>query len=265
MYSKIYILLALCFCLTSCEEKMVVIPEINPPPGDRKVLIEEFTGVKCTNCPQGSAEIENLIALFGDKLVPISIHAGFFSTPLPNNDYDFRTATGDDLLNYLTEPGGYPAAVINRTKVNTKIHLGQSQWASAIEAEFAKDPIVGIDISLSTESGSVGAKISVVGLEDIAEPIYLTVLAVENNVKDAQLTPSGIIEDYSHKHVLRGALSASTGDKIAESINTGESLSQSFSFDPSSILNMDNLGIIAFVHYNKGDQKQVLQVEEAHL
>src|ERR1700741_1300369 len=98
---------------------MAVIRPVGPPElGDRKVLIEEFTGVRCVNCPDGSAEIENLLSLYGGNLVAVSIHSGFFSDPYPDNLYDFRTPEGDQLLNYLGQPLGYPTAVIDRKLFN---------------------------------------------------------------------------------------------------------------------------------------------------
>ena len=70
----------------------------------KKVLIEEFTGVRCVNCPQGSAEIENLLSIHGDKLVAISIHAGFFAPPYPESLYDLRTPDGDKKIGEFFEP-----------------------------------------------------------------------------------------------------------------------------------------------------------------
>jgi len=61
-------------------------PDIDPPsvnntnPVDttgevlRHVLVEEFTGVQCVNCPQGSQLIENLINTHGERLIAVSIH-----------------------------------------------------------------------------------------------------------------------------------------------------------------------------------------------
>jgi hypothetical protein len=60
--------------LYACEEnRRVIVPFV--PEGDKVVLLEEFTGKGCTNCPKGSREIENLLTIFPDNLIAVSIHA----------------------------------------------------------------------------------------------------------------------------------------------------------------------------------------------
>ena len=98
------------FLVLSCEEASVVIhPDMENNPEDtttenqlRQVLIEEFTGVRCVNCPAGSEAIENLLDSYGDQLVAISIHAGFFSPPMGESQYDFRTDEGNNLMSFMT-------------------------------------------------------------------------------------------------------------------------------------------------------------------
>ena len=88
---RIHFLWLLLLCSTlACEE---ISPLITPssgesPPTDtpvaeqqRQVLIEEFSGVQCVNCPAGSEAIEDLINIHGSQLVTVSIHFGFFSKP----------------------------------------------------------------------------------------------------------------------------------------------------------------------------------------
>ncbi|MGM9804119.1 MAG: choice-of-anchor J domain-containing protein [Muribaculaceae bacterium] len=40
----------------------------------KRVVLEEMTGITCVNCPQGILAIENLEKLFGDRVIPISLH-----------------------------------------------------------------------------------------------------------------------------------------------------------------------------------------------
>ena len=88
---KIIYLCLLTVVLGSCTEIAPVVPAL----GDRKVLVEEFTGVRCVNCPAGASELENLKGIYGERLVIVSIHAGDFSPPFTDSRFDFRTAEGD--------------------------------------------------------------------------------------------------------------------------------------------------------------------------
>ena len=69
----------------------------------KKVLIEDFTGHRCPNCPSAAEELAALQNYYEDKVIGIAIHPSSqaFSTPSPLNSssytYDFRTEFGDDI------------------------------------------------------------------------------------------------------------------------------------------------------------------------
>ena len=51
-------LLYIVFVFPSCTEVQLKISDPPIPESDRVVLIEELSGVHCTNCPKGSAAVE---------------------------------------------------------------------------------------------------------------------------------------------------------------------------------------------------------------
>lgn len=265
---NIFLLIATTLLLISCRENMPVIPPLGPPDlGDRKVLIEEFTGVRCVNCPQGSAEILNLQGLYGENLIAISIHAGFFSPPYPESQYDFRTDDGGELLTFLGEPLGYPSAVINRNHFDGQFDLqnGQATWAGFIEAQASIPPAVNIVLSSNfNESDRVIAiKATLIANEQLGDNLRLTVMLTENDVADAQLTPDGLKTDYKHKHVLRDVITNFDGDILGD-IGVGELVAKNFSYTLPEEWSVDNCNVVAFVHL-AGEEKDVLQVEEVHV
>ena len=124
-------LIVLVLLLGACKEKPVIIPDFSVPKGDRNVLIEEFTGVRCVNCPNGAKIIEEMVAEFGDRVVPISIHHGFFAKPLKQSksDLNCHCGYGDAVTETLGKgPIGYPAAVINRQKLGSKLFPNKNEW-----------------------------------------------------------------------------------------------------------------------------------------
>jgi len=42
----------------------------------RNVLIEDFTGHRCKNCPKASKAIEALVDAYGSRIIGLAIHAG---------------------------------------------------------------------------------------------------------------------------------------------------------------------------------------------
>ena len=47
-----------------------------PEPAQRVVLLEDFTGQRCSNCPTATAVIEQLHEAYGEALVAVGIHCG---------------------------------------------------------------------------------------------------------------------------------------------------------------------------------------------
>lgn len=270
MYTRFIILVIALSCL-ACEE---VPPQINPvgdvqQPADtllnnqsRQVLIEEFTGVKCVNCPAGSEALATLIEIYGVRLVPVSIHAGFFSSPYPESRYDLQTPAGNTLLDYLGQPQGYPTAVIDRRLFpgENSLQLTQRNWAGYIADQLSEDPLlrIGMEKAYQPADRELSVTVTLLVEEDLPdEDVRLTVLLTEEEVTDFQLTPSGKKGDYIHRHVLRTALTPATGQPI-ETPQAGSRIERSFRTSLPTDWLAENCHIVAFVSLNQ-DRKDVLQ------
>ncbi len=264
-------LLAIVFLTIACSENAPVIPPLGPQElVERNVIIEEFTGVRCPNCPDGAAEIENLKARFGDNLIPVSIHSsGSFAFPLPESKYDFRTDAGDQLLEFLGQPLGYPSAVVNRIAPSNagRLQQGQAIWAGLIEEILKEPPSLAINLIQTYDSTSRNLMLDVSMLlnKAINESLFLSVMLLENGVVDAQLDFDGLVEDYEHNHILRFMLTPFDGKLLGERFAIGTFIEQSFSFRVPEEWIAINCELVAFVHYNLDATKAVLQAERVKL
>lgn len=278
MKQLLFLLSIIALLNVACEE---VSPEINPvmgpvddPGGEtpvdeqgKQVLIEEFTGVRCVNCPAGSQAIEDLLAIHGDQLVAVSIHAGSFAPPYPESQYDFRTPDGDNLLNYLGFPLGFPTAVVNRTVFDgeTRLQIAQSLWPGYIAQVVAEDPQVkiGIEMDYAPESRAMKASTTLYVQETLPIDEYkITALVTEDGVADWQETPDGKQEDYVHKHIFRDIITNTTGDLITEDLIAGAEIEIDFDYDLPLEWDANNCHLVVFVHLDKDDEKDVIQVHE---
>ncbi|MDZ4749214.1 MAG: Omp28-related outer membrane protein [Saprospiraceae bacterium] len=260
----------LCLVLSSCYEQQKVI-EPFVPSGNHVVLLEEFTGKGCTNCPKGSRELENLLTQFPNNLVAVSLHAGFFANPqfFPLGNYDLRTDEGELLINYLSLPIGYPSGVVNRTPVSGDIQLGLNQWASAITSAIQVPPAIELSIVRTYDAltRQVVVTVNGIGKEVLEGEIRLSIMLTESGIVDAQddLEAGGIVLDYVHKHVLRDMLTPSTGANILDGISVGQTFSQTYSKTLEDIWVADDMEIIAFVSLVNGSNFPVLQAATVHL
>ena len=265
----IFVILLIFF--SACKEKPVEIPPLGPKDtGERKVLVEEFTGVQCVNCPDGSAEIEGLKSIYGENLISVSIHSGYFSTPYPENQYDFRTEDGDALTQFLGEAQSWPSAIIDRKDFENNGSLQESlPWAGLIAQELDITPKLSISLENTFDAGSRNAdiKVTILPYENINQGTKLTVLITESEIEDTQLTDEGKKTDYHHKHVLHDIISGVQGDDIGN-LTTGSTIEKTFHYtlpeaNTAGPWVPEHCHIVAFVTLT--DTKEVLQVEEKGL
>ena len=77
IYFTIMILAGL--VLSSCDNVPVDerLTYVEPPEVGRAVLIEDYTGQYCVNCPRATEEIERLVKEYGDStVIAVAIHSG---------------------------------------------------------------------------------------------------------------------------------------------------------------------------------------------
>ena len=261
----------------ACNENKPVIPclscggtttPIPPETVVKKVLMEEFTGVRCVNCPQAKTEIANLQseALFGKNFIAVSYHAGFFSRPYNDSKNDYRTNQGDDIIEFLDQPIGFPSGVINRKLFSGEEDLqieSFATWGGFVGQELEETAEMALDLetTYNTSSRVLNVSIDITPLQNINEPLNLSILITENDIVDVQLTPDGIVEDYAQTHVFRAMLTNTFGDPINEVLVANQPISNIYSFTLPSEWVAENCYVVAFVHHAE-QSKEVLQVEE---
>ena len=259
---KILILLGLTNLL-ACRE---IAPTI-PPLGDKKVLVEEFTGVRCVNCPAGASELEDLKGIYGDRLVIVSIHSGDFSPPYSDSKFDFRTPEGTELEKLVGAPIGYPAAVINRKKFvgQERLQVFRTSWAGFVAAESKTPSVLSLAFvkNINRVSRELLLDVKIIPSQALQNDLKLSVMLTESGVKDQQETPQGKKADYTHKHILRKILTKSDGDLLAI-LTANEPISKNFTLKIPDNWVIENCQIVAFVH-KSGSEKEVLQVNEIKL
>lgn len=261
----------LAFSLGACNENMPEIPcitcdaDVNDvDPDAKKVLVEKFTGVKCTNCPQASDLVEDLMARYPGQVLEVSIHSGFFAKPYTESKYDFRTDDGNQLEQFLGAPVGYPSGTINRFPFETAgvIQIGEyNKWSGMVATELDKEPIINVEVEngLNTSGNTITSTVTLTPIEDINDNLYITVFVTESNITDYQLDGSFKNPDYVHYHVLREIITSHSGDRINESLVKGEAVELTFTTNLSSDWNPDEIEIIAAVHFNEPGSKYILQ------
>ena len=286
---KYITLIGIALTITSCEVvdgPYIIDSEsyINP---DKKVLIEDFTGDLCPNCPDAARELDAIHDIYGDQIVAIAIHVSkSFARPYPasqapNFQYDFRTNWGTNWdAFYGISNAGLPRGMINRVGYQSDSHrLGKDEWASTVSLELKKEVDFNISITADTNTITVSSTLE----NDLVNNYNLVVCLTESDIENWQKDGQDNIENYKHNHVLRTVI---YDDNLSNQVEfgVGEVIENSFNISLSDLeqdnidystntaelgngnaggWNANNLSVIAYI-YNTLTQ-EIVQVEEIHL
>lgn len=247
--------------MSSCEE---IPPVISSCETESVVLIEEYTGVKCVNCPTGAAKIKQLINQHSSaKLVSLSIHTGYFAVPYPESTEDFRLSIGEALDQNLGPVTSYPSAMINRkifAGENSRV-LSLNKWAGYIEREFCNVPPFNIQIlnNFDPNTRTLQSTVQVNGINNpkFDQALGLSIYISENNIESMQLDHNGIDSTYIHEHVLRHSF-YSTVSGFSLYTNTElpfQNTLQNVSYTLPNHWKAEDCHVIAIVHYTGANGK----------
>lgn len=271
--SKILALLALSsLTIPSCdivEEPylMRVDGGSGPGPGDnvRKVLLEDYTGQKCPNCPEAAEIAHTLKTLYGEQLVLLTVHAGFYSTPDTTGDFtaDFRTQQGTELNAYFGFPG-YPMGMVNRAEYSGSRILLKDSWESAVAIQTDLGAQAEITITNTYNAGTrkLDCLLETEFLENMDGTYNICAFITESGIISPQQTEQGVNLTYEHNHVLRASMNGTWGDVAGNDGQavTGTKLTNNYSYTLPAGWNADKCTVVTFV-YNTSTNEGV-QAEE---
>lgn len=237
----------------------------------RNVLLEEFTGVRCPNCPQGHVIIADIEAQRADRFVAMSIHpksASSLTAPYSYSTQDLRTDKGEELFVYIGQVGNLPAGSVDR-----KLFSGQSSlltdrnlWTANVANQLNVPTPVNIEMTkiFNTSTRELTLTVTLHYTEAVTDDNKLTIALTESAIVTPQLNVSVIDSNYTHNEVFRDALTSTTGDALDATLEPGRVFRRIYKKTLDAAWNADNMHIIAYVHNTQGN-KEVLQVKEIDL
>lgn len=242
----------------------------------RFVLMEEYTGHLCRNCPGGAREISRIVDKYGEEFIPISIHTvDAFAMPLPGYapgypesfSSDFRTESGDIYGSQFSIPS-LPAGVVSRRKVNSAFKLNIGQWETEALKIMGQDAEANINITnfYDDSTKTFRVRIRIDWLKDYAGDLNLQVQLLQDSIVAWQEDGGDFISDYVHRHMFREAVNGTWGD-LLPAAPAGEMTEMVYTreFDPKGIgYVIEHMSIVAFL-YKEAPDYEVMQVNEAHL
>ena len=239
----------------------------------RRILIEDFTGQKCGNCPRAAETIESLHDIYGAQIVSYGVHAGFFAEPnVAGSKFltDYRTPVGDELDQFFgNSAAGLPNGMVNRVQNGGNYIQSYSNWGTVLGQLINAKPDAKIKItnSYNATTRQVNTTVNTTALNNLSGNYKLCVYVTEDSIvswqKDYQLSPQDI-EFYTHRHILRGSMNTTWGTAVGSgSLVAGDAFSDTFSMTLDAGWNDTHCYVVAYL-YNTAT-KEVVQVEEKEI
>ena len=248
----------------------------------RKIVILDFTGHKCGNCPKGHKAINALEEKFGEAVVPIAVHCTYYGNTNPyasphttdtSFNYDFRCEEGIFLGGGDTD-GGYmdldavPAGLIN-TFNPALINNSTNGWATDFAKYYSTYPEFSFEVSTAFADSAISADIKLRSEVVTSRKLSLVAYVIEDGIVgwqfDYESTPQEI-GNYVHNHVLRTSLNGVFGEDVKADnaqLSAGDVIEKSYSKAVRSDWNVANCKVIAFVYDT--DTKEILQADVANV
>lgn len=210
-------------CLTASAQLPV-----GTAPENKKVVLEEFTGIHCGYCPDGHVKANTMVAANPNDVFLINIHSGSFATASPGEP-DFKTTEGtaiDGMAGQLIQ--GYPAGTVNRRVFSSPQSPGgmaqsRGTWAASGAIVMAEPAYCNValqgTLDVVTRLLTVQAEVYYTGTSTVSTN-NLHIMLLEDGIVGPQsnygnpywnLSNYNADGTYNHNHVLRKVITPGTG------------------------------------------------------
>jgi len=233
----------------------------------KRVLLEDYTGHKCVNCPEASLIAHSLEESNNGKLIVLAVHAGYQALP-GTGEYaaDYTSATGEAWNVDFGINSINPQGMVDRKEFDGTRVLSKDVWSNYVGMEISQPPqlVMLMSNTYDANTRTVGSVIYSQFLETLPGAYHLTVCVVEDSLISAQknnntavgTTPD--IHNYVFMDVLRGSVNGNYGEVLTGSVNPSITYMGKFSIQLKADWVAKNCWILAFI--SKSDTREILQV-----
>ena len=245
---------------------------VNTGTGNKHVILEEFTGIKCGNCPGGHTTIDNITASNPNTVHVIAYSPGnsSYTDPGTTGGADFRRSFGEAFYTstYCSPSSGsrfMPSAFINRRLVSGDILTGTTSWTSETNTTLTEiSPMnVGIKSTYNSNTQTLTIDVEVYYTASVTNNNSLYIMITEDNLTSTHQSGSNASPSnpYVYTHTFRENVSSGQwGDAITGATTQGSLYTTQYVFDLSTAIdpiNISDAHIVAFVVDANSSNKEV--------
>lgn len=225
---------------------------VSTEPMLKNALLEEFTGIYCTNCPVAHREAKSILEDNPGRVFLIALHVTSFAAP-NGGDPDFRTPFGTEIYNQSGSPG-VPRGTVNRhVFAGGATQLNASMWRDKCAMIIQQMSPVNIEAAsiYNATTRTLTITIELYYTADApASSNFINVALIQDSIYGPQ-SNGGAGNNYLHMHMLRHLVTGQWGDEVTTTTQ-GTLVTRTYTYQlPEDYNNIptvaDNMKVVAFV------------------
>ena len=244
---------------------------------NKRIIVEEYTGMGCPNCPLGILAMENLEKIYGDAIIPILLHT------YSGDIYGSGVEGYSSFLSFTAAPSG----IINRGNILSPMYENPTEgyqfsnkegtlWLDAAAAELDQMAEADFNITAKHDNGKISVNCDVrYALSANGKNVNLFTVVMEDELVGYQDNNRSAISDpnlgewgkdgiygssrvypYYFDNVARAVIGGYNGDGgyIPSSVKANTEYTPSLTFDvPNNIKDTKNMKVAcALIDANTG-------------
>ena len=220
---------------------------------NKKVILEEFTGITCTYCPDGHKRANILAAANPGNVFVVNIHTGGYA----GNNPDYKTPFGAAIASQ-SNITGYPAGTVNRTvfpglsqnSSNPGTAMSRGNWTNAANQVMAQQSYLNVALQATLDTNTRELVVNVEVYYTGASPAatnFLHVALLQDSILGPQTGgstyyPAMMVNgQYQHNKMLRHLLTGQWGDQITTT-SSGTLVSKQYTYTVPTHLPLVTIG-----------------------
>lgn len=197
----------------------------------KNVLVEDYTGITCGNCPGAADILDSMILKYGNRIVPMAVNAGSFAEPpLAPSQYniDFTCPTGEAYNTFFGVTSN-PNGMVNRKGYPQTNVQTDGNW-DGLAYNIIQFDTAFVKLTLSTTFDTTSRNLSVTATSKFLKALQgkysVVVLLTQDSIMAPQVrygAPNNQIVNYAHRYALRDAINSTWGDTL---VSNGSAINQ---------------------------------------
>lgn len=218
------------FSLFSCKEVLPARKSVNsidstyvqsvlPAAQPKVVLLEEFTGASCPNCPDGHKIAKEIKALYSTQFMSIALHPkdNSLSKPAKEGAEDISIEEAKTLSNRFGI-SSLPSGLIDRRSFDGTQVIGRFLWKEKVQSLINEKVKVNVSSKVTYESqfNENVLELNYTVLDNYSDDLMFTLLLIEDKLQIPQKEGLSVIDDYVQDHVVRKFYTSATGNALSK-------------------------------------------------